>query len=324
MDRNIDISVYILTYFHERFIRRAIESVLSQITNYTYEIVISDDGSTDGTMDILREYQKKYPERIVVLHNEKNIGIPKNIYQARCNCRGKYIVHLDGDDYWISNEKLEIQASFLDQHPEFVAVCNRMELRYDNSESPFSILPKSKDSNVEFTIKDFERGKTLYNHGFMMRNVFLSSEGRQFFERAQSISSKVDDAVDCLLLLKYGRVFVLDKVTDAYVVFDKKDNPYNYNSKYSGLTRFENSIELYSNLYNEFGDTVSFKRKYISLFSRLVFFCVKNKKNYIYKEFYKDVPKEYKRPFFAGVKFLSYIDCFMIMIKKVFSKGERI
>ena len=71
-DKQIDVSVYMLTYYHEKYIRQAIESVLSQKTHYNYEIVISDDYSQDGTREILREYQEKYPDIIRVNLNEKN------------------------------------------------------------------------------------------------------------------------------------------------------------------------------------------------------------------------------------------------------------
>ena len=63
-EKQIDVSIYMLTYFHEKYIRQAIESVLAQKTQYTYELVISDDFSQDGTRDILREYAEKYPDII--------------------------------------------------------------------------------------------------------------------------------------------------------------------------------------------------------------------------------------------------------------------
>ena len=98
-DLNPDVSVYMLTYFHEKYIRQAIDAVLAQKTHYSFEIVISDDHSEDGTVDILREYEAGYPDIIRINVNETNLGIPGNIYKARCMCRGRYVAVCSGDDY---------------------------------------------------------------------------------------------------------------------------------------------------------------------------------------------------------------------------------
>lgn len=302
-NNQVDVSVYIITYFHEKYIRRAIESVLSQTTHYSYEIVVSDDGSTDKTMEILREYERKYPGVIRVYHNETNVGIPKNIYSARCHCRGKYIVALAGDDYWINNEKIEKQASFLEQHGEFVAVGNVMELRYDNDQKPYDILPPPKERNRVFSLKNYERGETLYTHGFMMRNYFLTQEGREYFYQAQMISDKVDDAVDNVLILKKGDVFVLDIITDVYRVPRKKDGRSNYNSKFTRKMKFKNTISLYNNMYNAFNGEISLKEKYTNTMAYAFLDAVLSRDLGSFWSLYHTIPDEYQNPRFTSVAY---------------------
>jgi len=121
-EMEIMVSVSLITYNHEKFIRKAIDSVLNQKVNFRFEIIIGDDCSSDGTPAILQEYQKKYPEIIqLILHPRRYKEIPgrtnnlTNLYA----CRGKYIAMLDGDDYWINEDKLQRQVDFLEMNPEY-------------------------------------------------------------------------------------------------------------------------------------------------------------------------------------------------------------
>ena len=117
------VSVSIITYNHQDYIGRAIESVLDQRVDFEYEIIIGDDYSTDGTRAVLRDYQQRYPHLIqLILHPRHPGGIPgrlnnvTNLYA----CRGTYVALLDGDDYWIDHHKLQRQVDFLDQHPDYI------------------------------------------------------------------------------------------------------------------------------------------------------------------------------------------------------------
>jgi len=121
-DNNIKVSVSIITYNHEKFIAKTIESVLSQEVNFKYEIIIGDDHSSDKTREILKKYKEKYPELIhLILHPRRYKEIPgrtnntTNIYA----CQGKYIALLDGDDYWVSKNKLQTQVDFLDAYKDY-------------------------------------------------------------------------------------------------------------------------------------------------------------------------------------------------------------
>ena len=107
-----------ITYNHEKYISKALDSILMQKTNFSYEIVIGEDCSTDKTRDILINYKKQYPDRFKLLLNEKNLGAYKNAHQALQACKGEYIAFLEGDDYWINPDKLQIQIEYMDAHPE--------------------------------------------------------------------------------------------------------------------------------------------------------------------------------------------------------------
>ncbi|MGB9736101.1 MAG: glycosyltransferase family 2 protein, partial [bacterium] len=96
-DKAPKVSVCITTYNHEKFIKEAIDSVLAQETNFNYDIVISDDFSTDKTQEILKKYQQAYPDKIHLMLNKINVGAIKNFNQALKACKGEYIAILDGD-----------------------------------------------------------------------------------------------------------------------------------------------------------------------------------------------------------------------------------
>lgn len=112
------VSVLIMTYNHEKFIRQALDSVAMQETNFEYEILISEDCSTDRTREIVLEFQMEHPDRVRLLLSEKNIHSNAIVVRGIQAARGQYIAMLDGDDYWTSPHKLQKQADFLDSHPE--------------------------------------------------------------------------------------------------------------------------------------------------------------------------------------------------------------
>lgn len=116
------VSIRCITYNHVNFIRDAIEGFLMQETTFPVEIIIHDDASTDGTANIVHEYAKKYPSIIVAIcqkENQYSKGI-KPILHIQKLIRGVYIATCEGDDYWTDPNKLQIQVSYLNSHPECV------------------------------------------------------------------------------------------------------------------------------------------------------------------------------------------------------------
>ena len=121
MNNKSIISVCVRTHNQEQFIREALESVLLQRTTFPFEIIVSDDASKDGTVNILQEYQKQYPDKVRLLLSEKNIGGPENLKRVIEASNAKYIICLDGDDFYTDEYKLQKQVDFLETHPEYAA-----------------------------------------------------------------------------------------------------------------------------------------------------------------------------------------------------------
>lgn len=120
-NKEILVSIICLAYNHSLFIKKALDSFVSQKTSFNYEIVIHDDCSTDGTKEIIEEYEHKYPHLITALYEETNQyskGVAITDTYLLPNARGKYIAICEGDDYWCDSNKLEKQITYMEEHKE--------------------------------------------------------------------------------------------------------------------------------------------------------------------------------------------------------------
>nr|WP_298332170.1 glycosyltransferase [uncultured Christiangramia sp.] len=121
------VSVVVVTFQHASYIHDCLEGILMQKTNFTFEILLGEDSSTDGTREICIEYAEKYPNKIRLFlhHRENNIrinGQPTgrfNLLNSLFSASGKYIALCEGDDYWNDNSKLQKQVDFLEANPQF-------------------------------------------------------------------------------------------------------------------------------------------------------------------------------------------------------------
>ena len=118
------VSVAITAYNLEKWLPRAIDSVLEQRTTFPIEIVISDDCSADNTLSIAHSYRERYPNLIRVLERSKNVGVQRNTWETLEQCRGKYTAQLDGDDCWTNPDKLAIQVETLESDPTVNVCCH--------------------------------------------------------------------------------------------------------------------------------------------------------------------------------------------------------
>jgi len=119
------VSVLMITYNHEPFLRQAIDGVLMQQTDFDFELVIGEDCSADGTREICFEYQKRFPEKIRVLWAHENVYKKGgNGNRTRAHCRGEFIAMCEGDDYWTDPHKLQKQVDVLRRHPEVTLCCH--------------------------------------------------------------------------------------------------------------------------------------------------------------------------------------------------------
>ncbi|MFW6116142.1 MAG: glycosyltransferase [bacterium] len=147
------VSVMMVTYNHAKYIAQAIDSVLMQETDFPYELVIGEDCSTDGTREIVMDYQRRYPTKIRLLLSEQNLGARANGRRTQRACRGEYRAILEGDDYWTDPHKLQKQVDFLESHPECSMCYHNVEVLYEDG-SRATRLRNSPDQKPLFSLED--------------------------------------------------------------------------------------------------------------------------------------------------------------------------
>lgn len=142
MDANPKVSVMIITYNQAHFIRETLDSVLSQDYD-NLEIVVADDASTDGTQNILKEYAAKYPDKFVLVLNERNLGITGNSNAAFFACKGELIAILGGDDLFLPGkitaqvkEFVQDSAVVLCYHPVEIFQSSTNKTMYITNQNP--------------------------------------------------------------------------------------------------------------------------------------------------------------------------------------------
>lgn len=144
------LSVCLITYNHVKYIRDAIDGVLMQKVNFSWELIIADDFSTDGTREILLEYKDKYPDVIKLILQEKNVGAAQNWMDLITAPTSKYIAYFEGDDYWTDPYKLQKQVGFLEDNEEYGLVYSKA-LIFDTKKGTYqkNIIGKALNNSKE-------------------------------------------------------------------------------------------------------------------------------------------------------------------------------
>ncbi|HEX8278180.1 MAG TPA: glycosyltransferase, partial [Segetibacter sp.] len=172
MIENPFVSVVMTTYNHQSFIAQAIESVIMQKTNFQFELVIGEDCSTDHTTIICREYALKYPNIIKLLSRGRNLGMKENGKQTINEARGKYIAILEGDDYWVDENKLQMQVDLLEKD-QTATLCFTQVSVFDEKQQSFQDhWSRYYNSKERYTLKDILKKFNIVTCTVVFKNVF--------------------------------------------------------------------------------------------------------------------------------------------------------
>ncbi len=239
---NIKVTVWLSTYNQAPYVTQALDSILMQKTTFPFEVIAADDCSTDGTQEIILQYQNQYPDQIIPYFTNPNVGGCRKL----CDCidkglfRGEYISFLEGDDYWLGEDRLQTLVDFLDAHPEYSRVSHRRKVFDEAGNEKGFDIPESL-LNKPFTIQDFLDGKSYSDFGSVFRNYFKEA-GDQYHPLLLS-SRNVCDFQDMFITQDYGPVFVMDRVFGAY---RSRSMPgaTNYNSITTQAARSKENIRL--------------------------------------------------------------------------------
>jgi glycosyltransferase involved in cell wall biosynthesis len=203
------VSVLMITYKHERFIAQALESVLMQEVDFPFEVVVGEDNSPDGTLKVVEEYRRQHPDKIRLIARERNLG-SGNFVETYAACRGKYVAILEGDDYWTSSEKLQVQADALDARADWVLCFHGVQVVHDDGREPQYMFPPGR--REVFTLDDLLRSNFIPTCSTMFRNRMVV----RFPEWYASLA--MGDWPFYILLAQHGQLGYLDRVMGTYRV----------------------------------------------------------------------------------------------------------
>ncbi|OFY06126.1 MAG: hypothetical protein A2W94_01720 [Bacteroidetes bacterium GWE2_42_42] len=164
-----------IAYNVEPYIGEAIDSVFSQQTTFSWELVIGEDCSTDNTLRIIKQYRQKHPDKIRILEREKNLGLTPNSIDTQNNCRGKYIALLDGDDFWTDSNKLQILVAFLESHPEYSAAAHQSTIIKGTLDNP--VRKFGAESDTDYGINDTITHRKFHTSSLVYRREFWVKSG---------------------------------------------------------------------------------------------------------------------------------------------------
>ena len=217
MDGACKVSVLCTAFNHEPYLRDALEGFVSQKTDFRFEVLVSDDASTDGSAAIISEYAEKYPDIIRPFLLEKNLysqGI--NLYETLLfpASRGEYLAACEGDDYWTDPNKLQLQVDFLDAHPDYAAcVHNTVARTVGSNEGDRVLFAQDGDRDIPFEQVIHGMSHAFHTSSIVARRKFIV-EPPDFHDVAFGYGF-TDYAVGIWLTLN-GSVRFLDRCMSVY------------------------------------------------------------------------------------------------------------
>jgi len=205
----IKVSVVVLAYNHEPFLRQALDGVLGQLVDFDYEVIVGEDCSTDQTRRIVRDYEQRYPALLKPIYHPHNVGMGANFHACLQACQGQYIALLEGDDYWTSPLKLQRQVAWLDQHPDFTICFHPVLDHYEDGSRPDAAPHRFKQD--VYTFDDFLTPiyTIVSTSATMLRNVRPTWPAWLF-------TVKPIDFSLVLLYTELGKAKLLPEVMSAY------------------------------------------------------------------------------------------------------------
>jgi glycosyltransferase involved in cell wall biosynthesis len=209
------VSIVCITYNHESYINDALDGFVMQKTDFPYEIIVHDDASTDGTANIIREFEAKYPELFVtILQNENQFSKKVNIWGNITfpKARGKYIALCEGDDYWTDPYKLQKQIDFLEGNPEYSFSIHAAKVLDMDTGKTGILKHKCKNGFRTFTTKDaiLIGGSLITTNSMVLRSEFIRNIPEWFN------NSPTGDFALSLILSIHGKVAYFDDVMSVY------------------------------------------------------------------------------------------------------------
>lgn len=275
------VSVCLITYKHADYLETCMQNILNQKVNFDFEIIIGEDCSPDRTAEIVKSYAEKFPEKIKAYIRPKNAGSKINFLHCFLECKGEYIVHIEGDDYWTDIHKLQTQVDFLDENLLASACFHNAEIIFEDGSGFAPQLINKPDQKKWVNSADFLGKKETWfmaTASVMMRAKFAQNLPEWF------LKSKSGDIPLYVILAEQGPIGYIDQIMSVY---RKNEGGMSYTDNVQSEVFLNNRIFMYSKI-NEYTHD-----KYKNLIQPIIYEYLllliqskRNQKNYIRKIFF--------------------------------------
>jgi glycosyltransferase involved in cell wall biosynthesis len=276
----IKVSVCVVTYNHEKFVSKMLDSLLMQQTTFPYEIILGDDCSKDNTVSILKNYQERFPDKIRLLLQTKNLGLngKYNALNTFAHAKGEYIAQFDGDDYLTSPYKLQKQVEMLDANPHYSACYHNAEAIYDDLSAPSHLVNtvKKKEITVDDLIGEDELCFIATSSLMFRRQDFADNPDPEWTNLSTS-----GDIPRNIMLASRGPIGYIDEVMSVY---RKNRGGASFADNHYSSDFLFNRIQLYSNIDKHFNYKYNAKlKKNIATYYYKLLFARQYKDSYFHK-----------------------------------------
>ena len=308
------VSICCLVYNHEKYLRQCLDGFLSQETDFKYEVLIHDDASTDGSAEIIREYQKKFPDIIKPIYQSENqysqkIKISWKYQYPRA--KGKYIALCEGDDYWTDPQKLQQQFDMMEKDDSISMCVHAVRYVSENGKPMGKTLPNPIGNNKIISSQDFIHGIMIEKfYPFQTSSYFLRTavftnldyQVPKYFSMSNS-----SDITTMLLFGYYGNIGYIAKEMSCYrfmsenswsskvLIDNEKLAEHRINSIKSLLEYNEYTNHVFSNDISERINKFGFEVRYLR-------YQYRELKKEPYKKYYKKLSRKRKIYVFAHAK----------------------
>ena len=289
------VSVHCTTYNHEPYIAQALDGFLMQKTNFPFAVIVHDDASTDRTAEIIREYEARFPKIIKPIYETENQyskhdGSLGRIMAAAC--KGKYIAFCEGDDYWIDENKLQMQVDFLEGNPEY-GMCYTQAKQFIQKKGVFSKTTLGKP------VADFndllQNGNRIPTLTVMLRKSLHERYREEI--HPEDKGWLMGDYPMWLYVAHESKVKFLDSVTSVYRVLE---NSASHSEDFAKKEKFINStfdiIKYFSDYVGlELKNDMEIKRLFLLATEAFVYDEIQKGKEYLSMIDYKCLISEKDR-----------------------------
>ena len=249
------VSICVITYNQEQWIRQTLDSIIAQQTDYAFEVIIGEDHGTDGTRVICQEYADKY-ENVKLLPSDTNLGLVGNWINCIRNSQGKYIMNCAGDDWWHNPNKIQQQVNFMESHPDCVICHTDYDVYNQNT---------GKVEQSYYRSHKIEPAQGMVQREILGGSCRIAAVTQCFrsdvmkehvpFDKYIEMSFPREDWPTQLIMSMYGKICYLPISTSTYRVGqDSVTNMHDYEKIRNRYKKDKQMAEYLYSLYPQWGD----------------------------------------------------------------------